>query len=106
MSCTLRDHHCWCIGVAADDLGHDRRVADPKFVNAADLQCWIDDRLVIDAHSACADGMERGFRRATHVGLKLCGGIDVSWKQFHCADTLERGCRDDLADPPQTSHDD
>src|SRR6185436_570271 len=53
----LGDHDRRRIGIAADDRRHDRRVADPQFVNATDLQGWINDRVTIDAHAASTDWM-------------------------------------------------
>src|SRR5882757_10987875 len=53
----LADHDGGRVGVAAGDRRHDRGVADPQPLDAADLEVGADDRELVDAHPAGADAV-------------------------------------------------
>src|SRR5918999_6270687 len=67
----LGDHDRWRIGVTAHDRRHDRRVHDPQRLDSVHAEMWIDDRHLIVAHLARADGVPRGGGRAPHKRLKI-----------------------------------
>src|SRR5919109_1739908 len=67
----LGDHDRWRIGVTAHDRRHDRRVHDSQRLDSVHAEMWIDDRHLIVAHLARADGVPRGGGRAPDKGLDV-----------------------------------
>jgi len=79
------DHDGRRVGVAADDRRHHRGVDDAQAVDAAHVQRGIDDRIFIDAHRACADGVVFGLRPAPDV-FGECGIVWHRVGQVECPD--------------------
>ena len=78
----LADHDRGRVGVAAGDRRHDRGVADPQPLDAADLEVGADDRELVDAHPAGADAVvdRRGpveDRVAQLLALEVRAGVDL-----------------------------
>jgi hypothetical protein len=56
------DQHARCVGVAANDAGHDGRVSDPQSTDATDPQLRVDHAGFVDAHSAGSDRVKESLR--------------------------------------------
>lgn len=55
VSTPLADHDRGCIGVPADDFGHNAGISDPEPLDTTHLQRWVDDAIGVTPHATCAD---------------------------------------------------
>ena len=93
----FRNHNGRCIGVGADQSGHDRCIGNPQAIDAAYAEPVINNSHFVTAHLARSNRVVLRYTMASDIMPDIgVAGYISTWRQFFSSEPIKGFLSDDI----------